>query len=212
MDAAGFVLAGGRSSRMGSEKALIEFRGEPLVAHALRILRGAGLTALIAGARSALERLAPVVPDLDPGQGPLGGICAAMASSSARWSVCVTVDMPLLPASLVAFLLSEAREERAAVTVASVNGFSETFPVVLDRALLPGLRRALDAGQGGCFAAFQSAAAGLGQAVKVVQVELAAEGGMLVHPEGVPAAFWFLNVNLPADLERAEACYPDRLR
>ena len=77
-NAAGFVLAGGQSSRMGMDKALVEFRGLPLVVHALNILRAAGLSASIAGARSDLKKYASVISDFDTPEGPLGGICAAM--------------------------------------------------------------------------------------------------------------------------------------
>ena len=76
---------------MGSEKALVEFRGRPLVVHALGILRGAGLSAAIAGAQPTaqpvLETFASLVPDRKPDLGPLGGVCAAMASTNARWAV-----------------------------------------------------------------------------------------------------------------------------
>jgi molybdopterin-guanine dinucleotide biosynthesis protein A len=208
-DAAGFVLAGGRSSRMGSDKALIELGGQPLVVHALEILRAAGLHPSIAGARSALGAFSPVVDDAEAGLGPLGGICAAMASAQARWTVFVPVDLPLLPASLVQHLLSEARATGRAIAIPSVAGFSETFPAVLDRGVLPFLKSELEAGRGGCFSAFQAAAARLGQSVNVVAVEPLAEAGRVVHPDGLPASSWFLNINSAEDLRRAEALLPD---
>jgi molybdopterin-guanine dinucleotide biosynthesis protein A len=211
MDAAGYVLAGGRSSRMGSEKALVHFAGEPLVVHALRTLRGAGLMASIAGAHSPLDSFAPVVPDAEPDRGPLGGICAALSATTARWAVFLPVDLPLMPASLVTYLLEEAQEPGTAFTVAAVNGFVQTFPVVVDRAALPELRRALEHSRGGCYSAFQSAAAGLEQAVKIVSVEQAVTAGKLAHPEALPVACWFLNVNEPKDLLRAEACLVNRI-
>jgi len=211
MDAVGFVLAGGRSSRMGSEKALVEFAGEPLVVHSLRILRRAGLTASIAGARVPLESFAPVVPDVEADRGPLAGICAALASSSTRWAVFLSVDLPLLPASLVAFLLETALRDGTAITVAEVNGFAQTFPAVVDRAALPRLRRALDSGKGGCYSAFQFSAAGLEQTVNAVPIEPAVEQRKLAHPNALPVPNWFLNVNEPSDLARAEACWLARI-
>lgn len=209
-EAAGFVLAGGRSSRMGADKALIEFRGRPLVVHALGILREAGLAASISGARSALtlSAYAPVVEDVEPGLGPLAGICAAMATTPARWGVFVPVDLPLLPASLVRFLLNRARITGRVITIASANGFSQTFPAVLDRSVLPGFQSELDSGRGGCFSAFQAAASGLGHSIDVVAAEVLAQTGQVAHPDGLPAANWFFNVNSAVDLRRAEALFP----
>ncbi len=203
-DAVGFVLAGGESRRMGRDKALLEFCGRPLMENALGILHDAGLEAQIAGARTALERFAPVVADAEPGLGPLGGICAALAACRARWAVFLPVDFPLLPASLIAFLLFRAEITGCAVSLTAVSGFAQTFPAVLDRALLPGLEAELRAGRRGCFAGFEAAAAGLGQAVTAVPVELLAQSGEAEHPEGLPAALWFVNVNRPEDLRRAE--------
>jgi molybdopterin-guanine dinucleotide biosynthesis protein A len=202
-DAAGFVLAGGRSSRMGTDKALVAFRGQPLVAHALGILKGAGLAASIAGAGTALEGFAPVVRDAEPGLGPLGGICAALASTEARWAVFVPVDQPLLPLALVQYLFNIARISNNAVTLTSVTGFTQTFPAVLDRAVLPTLLCELHAGRRGCFAAFQAAAASLGQTVSVVAAESLVQAGQVVHPEGLPADRWFLNINSADDLRSA---------
>ena len=206
-EAAGFVLAGGQSSRMGRDKALTELAGQPLVARALGILREAGLPGAIAGARSALAAFAPVVEDAAIGQGPLGGVCAAMASTQARHMVFLSVDMPLLPASLVAYLLRHAQITNAAVTVSSVNGFVQTFPAVVNRDTLPALETSLQSGRGGCFAAFRAAAGKLGQRFSILPVELLAQPGHVAHATGLPAALWFLNVNGPVELARAEGLY-----
>jgi hypothetical protein len=86
-----------------------------------------------------------------------------------------------------------------------VNGFAQTFPAVVDRVTLPMLEKELGAGHGGCFTGFQAAAAGLGDAVMVVPVEMLVQAGQIAHPAGLPAARWFLNLNTEEDLRRAEA-------
>ena len=202
-DAAGFVLAGGESRRMGRDKALVEFAGRPLIAHALSILKGAGLPPMIAGARSALGDFAPVVEDRDPGLGPLSGICAALERTQAGHAVFISVDMPLLPSSLLQYLLHHARITGRAVTLASVTGFAQTFPAVLDHAVLPVLRSELAGRRLGCFRSFKAAAAKLEQPVSIVSVELVAQAGQAEHPHGISAGRWLLNLNAPGDLGRA---------
>jgi molybdopterin-guanine dinucleotide biosynthesis protein A len=202
-DAAGFVLAGGRSSRMGEDKALVRLGGQPLVVHALAILRGTGLTASLAGGSSALAAFAPLIPDSQPGQGPLAGICAALASTSARLAVFLPIDLPLLPVSLIAVLIDHARCSGRPVTVPSVNGFAQTFPAVLDRIVLPELESELKAERLGCFSALQTAAANLGSAISVVPVETLVQTGQVAHPECLPATRWFLNINAPEGLRLA---------
>lgn len=210
-DAAGFVLAGGESSRMGQDKALVEFAGQPLVLRALQILRGAGLTAKIAGARSSLTAFAPVVEDLEsqPGQGPLSGICSAMATTSARYTVFQPVDLPLLPPSLISYLLHHARITGSAVTIPSVNGFAQTFPAVVDRAAQSSLQVSLESGSRGCFAAFREAASAMSQTISILPAELLAQSGHISHSQGLPPALWFLNVNARQDLAHAESLVED---
>ena len=92
---------------MGTDKALVDFRGQPLVARALGILREAGLPGFIAGARVSLETFAPVISE--HGLGPLGGICAALASAAVSVAVFLSVDMPLIPAALLKLMLDHAQ-------------------------------------------------------------------------------------------------------
>jgi molybdopterin-guanine dinucleotide biosynthesis protein A len=73
-----------------------------------------------------------------------------LASTSARYAVFLPVDLPLLPPSLIGYLLHHARITGRAVTVPTVAGFDQTFPVVLDRALLPALKAALSQNQSSC--------------------------------------------------------------
>ena len=100
-DAAGYVLAGGQSSRMGTDKALVRFRGRPLVQHAVQILNTAGLTATIAGSRRPLAEYAPSIADKwadgERSAGPLAGVASALSSTNAEWNVFLTVDAPSFP-------------------------------------------------------------------------------------------------------------------
>jgi molybdopterin-guanine dinucleotide biosynthesis protein A len=201
--AAGFVLAGGRSSRMGADKAQILLEGQPLLSHALGILREAGLTAFIAGGQASLSAFAPLIKDDQPGRGPLSGICASLASTSASFAVFLSVDLPLLPSSLVRCLLQHAMITGGSITLPSINGFAQSFPAVISRTALPILKEELDSGRGGCYSAFQTAAAGLGQPIHVLPVETLVQCGHVAHPCGLPTARWFLNVNTGDDLRRA---------
>jgi molybdopterin-guanine dinucleotide biosynthesis protein A len=208
-DAVGFVLAGGESSRMGRDKAQLTFRGRPLIEHALAILAQAGLPARIAGApppaRVSLEAFAPIIEDASPGLGPLSGICAALAATSARYAVFLPIDLPLLPPSLLVFLLRYARITGAAVTIPSVSGYPQTFPAVINRTALPTLENELNSGLSGCFSAFQAASRWMGQDLRSFAVELLAQCGQVWDPQGRPPVHWFFNLNTPDDLARAEA-------
>ena len=206
---AGFVLAGGQSSRMGTDKALVQLDGEPLIVRTLAILGDAGLELAIAGARSDLSTYGQVVEDA--GRGPLGGICAGLESTPAEYAVFVSIDTPLLPSSLVSFLLQYAQMAQAGITLVSVTGFTQTFPVVIHRSMLSSLQSELNSGNTGCYAAFRVAADPLQRPLRVLAVEDLVQAGQVEHTYGLPASHWFLNVNTPADLARAETLLPSSI-
>jgi molybdopterin-guanine dinucleotide biosynthesis protein A len=189
---------------MGTDKALVQLGGRPLVVHAVRILREAGLAVSIAGGPAHLNEFAPVIEDSEPGLGPLGGICAALDASRAQLGIFQPVDLPLLPSQLIEYLLHSARITGRAVTLCSVSGFTQTFPAAIGQEALPALVRELSAGRGGCFRAFQAAAARLGQPVGVLPVELLVQSGQVADSRGWPPFRWFLNVNSPQELRRAD--------
>jgi len=201
-EAEGFVLAGGRSSRMERDKALVQLSGQSLIQVSLGIIRDARLDARIAGSRSDLSEFAPVIPDRleDSGLGPLAGICSALSMCKRRFGVFLPVDLPLIPASLIEYLVHHAIVTGAAVTMVSVAGFVETFPVVVDRAASGLLRDRLDSGDRNCLRTLREAASALPGGFSVLQVELLVQPRQVSHARGLHASEWFLNVNSPADL------------
>lgn len=201
---AGFVLAGGQSSRMGRDKALVPFAGRPLVEHALGILQDAGLAASLAGGQPALAACAPLIPDTEPALGPLSGICTALATTSARLAVFLPVDLPLLPFALLKYMLHHSELTGSPITLCSLNGFAQTFPAVLDRSIAHHLQEQLNFGRRGCFSAFQAVAAALGHPATVLPVEYLVQAGQVAHPRKLPACRWFLNLNSEDDLARAQ--------
>lgn len=100
----GVVLAGGRSTRMGRDKALLNWRGVSLIDHVCRVLREAGVDrVVVSGERPGYDCL----PDLEPDRGPgfaVSGVLAALPESAS--ALVVPVDMPLLTAGLLQRLLA----------------------------------------------------------------------------------------------------------
>ena len=146
--AEGFVLAGGRSTRMGQDKALLPLAGRSLLDIALdklRSLRLAGAPRIVA-ARSDLSSHAEVIADLHPGCGPLSGIEAALAASTRPLNVFLPVDLPLLPAHFLLWMLQRAETTGAVMTVPRMNGWPQPLCAVYHRDLLGHITASLRAG------------------------------------------------------------------
>lgn len=106
----GVVLAGGRSRRMGRDKALLAWQGRSLVDHALVRFGEAGLAqSVVSGDRPAHSG----IPDAHEGQGPLAGLLAVARTHPGRRLLLVPVDMPMLPAAWLARLAVTAPEATA---------------------------------------------------------------------------------------------------
>ena len=115
---AGFVLTGGRSSRMGRDKALMPIEGMALVERtAARVRAAAGSVTLIGAPERYAHLGLPGLPDLIEDYGPLGGLYTALKMTRTDWNLLVACDMPGVTAEFLGDLLSTAREQRSACLV-----------------------------------------------------------------------------------------------
>lgn len=143
----GVVLAGGRSSRLGRNKAFLDFAGQPLIARMAAMLRPLVREVIIVA--NEPEPYRPyadrVVADVLPGLGPLGGIYAGLLAAGGRAALFAGCDLPFVPAALFERLGREVGEADAAVPFA--NGEYEPLVAAYSRACLPAVEEAMVAGR-----------------------------------------------------------------
>ena len=185
-----FILAGGRSTRMGTDKAFVLLDGRTLLAGALDLARSLTDDVRIVGDPSKFASFAPVVEDLFSGCGPLAGIHAALRSSQTDLNLLFAVDMPFLTPALLQYILGRAQDsDTAMVTVPRTAQGWQPLCAVYRREFASIAEKALRAGRYKIDALFTEAGA---QAIG--------------EPELQSAGFsldLFSNLNTPDDLAEA---------
>jgi molybdopterin-guanine dinucleotide biosynthesis protein A len=146
-DFTAFILAGGNSTRMGTDKAFVMLEGRTLLARALEVCRTVTSDVRIVGDRKKFAPFAPVVEDVFPGCGPLAGIHAALRASQTDWNVVLAVDLPFVSPALLLFLVAQARESRAMVTVPRAGEGWQPLCAIYRRAFADAAETALRAGR-----------------------------------------------------------------
>ncbi len=154
MQASIALLAGGQSRRMGRDKALLDFLGEPLLARIIRRVRP--LTDdlfIVATDRPEYEQFGiPVVPDRIPGCGPLGGIDTALHVARHDYCLVLSCDLPFVHPDLLAALLAIPRDYDVLIPVRSIrtaqggNETYETLHAVYAKTARPAIERCLAEG------------------------------------------------------------------
>lgn len=145
---AALVLAGGRSSRMGEDKALLNWGGETLLERAVRFWRTSGLVERVLVAVGTEDHFAHLpegaeaVADLERGRGPMAGLAAGFRASGAEVLYVSAVDMPNLTVGAVL----PVPEHDASVY--RLNGRREPLFAVYRRSVLPAAERLLAEGSG----------------------------------------------------------------
>jgi molybdenum cofactor guanylyltransferase len=137
--AAAIVLAGGRSSRMGEPKALLDWHGEPLVHHVAGILAQVcrPVIVVVAAGRSVpVPEGVEITVDATPDRGPLEGVAAGIRALDGRSPAVflAAVDLPLLHPAFVGQMLTALPGFDAAVAVA--DGRDQPLAAAYDARLL----------------------------------------------------------------------------
>lgn len=186
----GFILVGGASSRMGTDKARLEMNGLEFVERIAGALACVTERVSVVGAReeSAVWQL-PVVPDVYTKWGALGGLHAALAACRAPWAAVVACDLPLVTGELFARLAARCANFDAVVPV-QPDGRPQ--PLCALYRVAPCLGRAEE-----LIASGERRPRALLRGVRTRWVEVAE----LADLEGAP--LFFTNVNTPEDYARA---------
>jgi len=118
----GFVLAGGASSRMGEDKAMLRLGERTLLERALDVLAQAAASTVVVGPAAKYEQFGKTVEDVFAGKGPLAGIHAALSHTRTELNIVLSVDTPLVSAKLLKLITTRARSTSALAVVPEMHG------------------------------------------------------------------------------------------
>lgn len=187
------IQAGGQSRRMGQNKALMPFSGQPLIERVVQRLKPAADEILINTNQPDLFSFLELAmfPDLIPGKGPLGGLFTALSVAKFPLVAVVACDMPFINPQLLTLerdLLGG--DEWDVVLPRSIDGLEPLHAVYRKDACLPAIRQAIDEDR-------LRMVSWIGD-VKVR--EMGIEELVVIDPD----LRSFMNINTPDEFKRAE--------
>jgi len=185
-----FILAGGKSTRMGTDKAFVVLDGRTLLARMLDAARSVTRDVWIVGDSMKYAPFAQVVEDIYPGCGPLGGIHAALRASPNELNMVLAVDVPYASPALLQYLITRAKSSpSAAITVPRAAGGWQPLCAVYRRQFADAAEKALAEGQYKIDALFEQVAV---EAIAEEELETAGFAPRI-----------FRNLNTPEELAAA---------
>lgn len=141
------IMAGGKSSRMGTDKSFVLFQGRPMIEVVREQVQGLGSkTILITNKPDAYAHLGlPMFSDVYPDHGPLGGIYTAIYHAAHPHTLIVACDMPWLSRDLLQYMIT--LRETADVIVPRWQKFPEPMHAIYSKQCLPPIKAKLKAKQ-----------------------------------------------------------------
>jgi len=191
-----FILAGGKSSRMGSDKAFLQLGSETLLAHALKLAGAVTDDVRIVGDATKFSAFGRVVEDVYRDQGPLGGIHAALSTSPTELNLMLAVDLPFVEANFLQYQLSRAQECQAMVTLPRTAGGLQPLCAVYRRGFAAVAEDSLRSGRNKIDSLFAKVE------TCVIDEEELVRGGFSLE--------MFRNLNTPDDLEKVRSSHRER--
>lgn len=204
MEWTGIILAGGRSSRMGTNKAVLPIDGQPVIERLACELQKATDEVVISCGPSVLyaELGLPLRQDIYSGCGPLAGLHAGLAASARKWCLAVSCDMPFANAALFRYMAEQAQMledqrrgrhgESVEAVIPYVGDRVQPLLAMYRRSVLPELERALGEG----LLRVNHWISGL--PAKYIS------GEELSQASGLPAELAVFNMNQPEDYKTAQ--------
>jgi molybdopterin-guanine dinucleotide biosynthesis protein A len=185
-----FILAGGKSSRMGTDKAFLQLGCHTLLARALALVAAVAEQVRIVGDPQRFLPFGRVVQDVFVAHGPLGGIHAALCESQTQLNLMLAVDVPFVESRFLEYLIASACQCAAVVTVPHPAGGWQPLCAVYRREFAAPAERALRKGQNRVDTLFS-------------QVETRAIGEEELIRMGFSTRM-FRNLNTPTDWQNAK--------
>lgn len=202
----GYVLAGGRSSRMGENKSEMRLSGSTLLEIAVQKLRRVCREVVVVGEHAPTG--VRVIRDLRPGCGPMGGIEAALRDIDRGSAAFLPVDMPFVPAELLERLVGEGVRCDAKIGLLVADGRVQPLVSLVRWDALSEVAAALEAGEYKVRPVLERAGRAAGGAVLL---EIATRERRSVWPGWNPGdadwrmrELWFANLNTPEEFACAE--------
>ncbi|HDR89616.1 MAG TPA: molybdenum cofactor guanylyltransferase [Bacteroidetes bacterium] len=142
----GMVLAGGKSSRMGTDKALLPWGKTSMLEHAANRLKPLCHEVVISSndRKHQIPGFA-LIPDTEPGIGPLGGILSVMKRRNEEYFLVLSVDLPLVTSAILKHILSFRKSYSLVIPVNS-NGMPQPTCACYHRKLLPLMEQMMQQG------------------------------------------------------------------
>lgn len=186
------ILAGGQSSRMGSNKAFVTVGGKPIIERVIE--RVSALTDdLVIVTNSAQEYAHLNVPlhgDLLPGKGPLGGLYTAISVTANPYTLVVSCDQPFLNGDLLRYLIGLTEGYDVVVPLAA-DGYPQSMHAIYGKGCLPAIRGSLEMDRLKMISFFPGVRVREVAGAEIEQID--------------PQRTSFINVNTPEDQQAAEA-------
>ena len=186
------LQAGGRSSRMGQDKALLPFMGTTMLDYILEQVKGLGEETLIITnqPQNYGDFAYPLFSDVISNVGALGGLYSAIYHAQHEYVLVLGCDMPFINRGFLDYMLELALDFDVVIPRMEPNGFAEPFRAIYKQSCLEPVKVAIDSGQRRVISFFD--------AVNVRYIE----GDEIERFD--PEYRSFFNVNTPEDFARAE--------